>query len=284
MASGGAELEYSEIGVWSEAKLDIVGRYAKEYSKILSKQEWCEAHAYIDAFAGAGLHRAKLTGEMVPGSPLNALNVNPPFSEHHFIDLDEQRIRALGKEVGVRDNVHVYHGDCNELLLDEVFPRVKREDFRRALCLLDPYGLHLDWRVIETAGKMRSVEIFLNFPVHDMNRNVLVRDPAKMSPRQVERMDAFWGDNSWREVAYATEANLFGFEEKVCTNDGLAEAFRTRLVEVAGFAHVPEPVYMRNSTGAGLYYLFFASQKPVAGKIVKSIFDKYRPAAERRLF
>jgi three-Cys-motif partner protein len=281
---GDWRVEYSEIGTWSEAKLDIVGRYAKEYSKILSKQEWCEAHIYIDAFAGAGVHRAKRTGEMVPGSPLNALDVSPPFAEHHFIDLDEQRIRALEQGVGSRPDVHVYHGDCNELLLDEVFPKTRREDFRRALCLLDPYGLHLDWQVIETAGKMRSIEIFLNFPIHDMNRNVLVRDPAKMAPRQVERMDAFWGDNSWREVAYATEANLFGYEEKVCTNDELAEAFRRRLIEVAGFAHVPKPVYMRNSVGAGLYYLFFASQRPVAEKIVNSIFDKYRLTAERRLF
>jgi len=33
---------------------------------------------------------------------------------------------------------------------------------------------------------------------------------------------------------------------------------------------------MRNSTGAVVYYLFFASPKPVAERIVTSIFDKYR--------
>ena len=43
--------------------------------------------------------------------------------------------------------------------------------------MLDPYGLHLDWEVIETAGKMRSIEIFLNFPIMDMNRNALWRNP-----------------------------------------------------------------------------------------------------------
>jgi three-Cys-motif partner protein len=102
-----------------------------------------------------------------------------------------------------------------------------------------------------------------------------------MEPRQVERMDRFWGDNSWRQIAYATTENLFGFEEKVCTNDQLAEAFRRRLQDVAGFAHVPEPVYMRNSNRAGLYYLFFASQQPVAEHIVEDIFRNYRPAEER---
>ncbi len=33
---------------------------------------------------------------------------------------------------------------------------------------------------------------------------------------------------------------------------------------------------MRNSTGAIVYYLVFASQKPVAAGIVEDIFRKYR--------
>lgn len=105
-----------------------------------------------------------------------------------------------------------------------------------------------------------------------------------MEASQVKRMDDFWGDNSWREVAYATTDNLFGYEEKVCANDGLAEAFRRRLVEEAGFAHVPEPVYMRNSNRAGLYYLFFVAQRPVAANIVGDIFDRYRAGTGGRLF
>jgi three-Cys-motif partner protein len=218
-------------------------------------------HIYIDAFAGPGLHRAKLSGRPVAGSPLNALTVTP-FAEHHFIDLDNKRVQALEDLAGTRPDVRVYHGDCNEILIRDIFPHLHYKSFRRALCLLDPYGLHLNWEVIKTAGDLGTIDIFLNFPIHDINRNVLVRDPSEMDPRQVKRMDDFWGDNSWREVAYATDANLFGYEEKVCTNDELAAAFRQRLIEVASFAHVPEPVYMRNSKRAGLYYLFFASHKP----------------------
>jgi hypothetical protein len=45
---------------------------------------------------------------------------------------------------------------------------------------------------------------------------------------------------------------------------------------VAGFAYVPEPSPMRNSKGATIYYLFFASQKPAAADIVTDIFNKYR--------
>jgi hypothetical protein len=46
--------------------------------------------------------------------------------------------------------------------------------------------------------------------------------------------------------------------------------------EVAGFKYVPEPVPMRNSNSAILYYLFFAAQKETAENIVVDILNKYR--------
>jgi len=58
-----------EIGPWSEVKLDILKRYAVEYSKILSNQKNPSfSHVYIDAFAGAGFHLSGTTGEMVLGA------------------------------------------------------------------------------------------------------------------------------------------------------------------------------------------------------------------------
>jgi len=88
-------------------------------------------------------------------------------------------------------------------------------------------------------------------------------------------MLAFWGDDTWKSVAYTTERSLFGDQEKE-SNDVVAEGFRQRLMKVAGFKRVPSPVPMRNSTGATVYYLFFASHIDVAEKIVKEIFEKYR--------
>jgi len=104
------------IGAWSEAKLDIVREYAAAYSTILAKQKNLR-HVYIDAFAGAGLHVSKATGEYVLGSPLNALNITPPFSEFHFIDLDEERAGNFQAIADTRDDLTVYHGDCNDILL-----------------------------------------------------------------------------------------------------------------------------------------------------------------------
>jgi three-Cys-motif partner protein len=131
---------------------------------------------------------------------------------------------------------------------------------------------------METTGKMRSMEIFLNFPILDMNRNVLHHDSETVSPAQIERMNRFWGDDSWRKVAYTSECNLFGIEEKT-SNEAMVNAFRKRLKDVAEFSHVSEGLPMRNTTGAVVYYLIFASQKPVASRIVKDIFQKYATTA-----
>jgi three-Cys-motif partner protein len=274
---------FDEIGYWSEVKLDIIREYAAAYSRILSAQTSpALRHAYIDAFAGSGMHLSRTTQEFVSGSPLNALRVSPPFQEYHLIDIDSEKVTKLRDFVGPRKDVFIYEGDCNPLLVEKIFPRVRYEDYRRGLCILDPYGLHLDWKVVETAGQMRTIDMFLNFPVADMNRNVLWHQPDRVPPEQAARMTAYWGDESWQKIAYARNLNLFGDEYlKKEPNKVVAEAFRERLRRVAGFKRVPEPLPMRNSNDAIVYYLFFASQKDTAEGIVLDIFNKYRDPGAR---
>lgn len=269
-----------EIGYWSELKLEILDKYAHAYSTILSGQTDPKLyHVYIDGFSGSGFHISKKTGKLIEGSPIKALSVDPPFREYFFVDLASEKVESLRRAVGERPDVHVLHGDSNQILLRDVFPKVQYKDYRRGLCLLDPYGLHLDWKVLEAAGKLRTLDLFLNFPIMDMNRNALWRNPEGSTPEQRERMTAFWGDESWRTAVYrpSKQTSLFGdVELEKQGNPAVAEAFRRRLKEVAGFAEVIEPLPMRNTRGAIVYYLFFASQRPVALKIVKEVFAKYR--------
>ena len=269
-------VKFDEIGYWSEIKLDIVKDYASAYSRILAAQTKPSLdHVYIDAFAGAGVHISKTTREYISGSPINALLVQPPFREYHLIDIDRQKVELLRERVKNRRDVHIHEGDCNRILLQKVFPNVRYENYRRGLCLLDPYGLQLDWKVIDTAGKMRSIDMFLNFPVADINRNVLWRHPEGVDPADLRRMNEFWGDDSWRQIAYTTKRDLFGHLEKE-ENEVVAEGFRQRLLKIAGFRHAPEPLPLRNTKGATVYYLFFASHKPAAENIITDIFNKYR--------
>jgi three-Cys-motif partner protein len=272
-------LKFDEIGYWSEVKLAILREYAAAYSSVIALQRKASLeHVYIDAFAGAGAHVSKGTGEMVPGSPLNALAVVPPFTAYHLVDLDGSKVENLRKLVGARPDVSIHKGDCNAVLLDTVFPSVRYEHYRRALCILDPYGLTLNWDVVQRAGEMKSIEIFLNFPIMDMNRNALWSEISGVAKEDAERMTAFWGDESWRKAAYAEQPTLFGGSDAVKHRGNLriVEAYRERLRNVARFKYVPEPMPMRNTRGAVVYYLFFASQNDTGRKIVESIFKKYK--------
>jgi len=270
------KLRLDEINYWSEVKLDVIREYASAYSRIISARPEIKRHVYIDAFAGAGTHISKEKQESVPGSPLNALNVSPPFREFHFIDLDGGRAERLRRMTEGRNDVFVHEGDCNRVLLEKVFPRCRFEDYHRALCLLDPYAINVDWDVLKTAGSIRSVEVFYNFMIMDANMNVFWRNPEKVQASQIDRMDRAWGDHSWRDAAYKSEPGLFGDLEEKAGNRDVANAFRDRLKNVAGFKYVPDPMPMRNSKGAVVYYLFFASPNKAGGKIVQDIFDKYR--------
>lgn len=279
-------LRFDEIGSWSEIKLDILREYAAAYSTILSGQTYLH-HAYIDGFAGPGVCLSRTSGMWVAGSPLNALRVTPPFERYFLMDMDGTRVEHLRQLVAAeipserQSTIEIQQGDANRVLLERVFPKVGYESYWRALCVLDPYGLDLDWKVVETAGRMKSIDLFLNFPVMAMNRQAFWANHEGVSEGSLDRMTCFWGDESWRNAAYTPWQNLFGEEDLMRQSiKYVVAAFRERLKRVAGFAHVPEPVPMRNSAGGTIYYLFFASQKPVAKDIVSDIFAKYsRPQA-----
>ena len=148
-------------------------------------------------------HLSKRTGELVDGSPLIALKTTPPFSEYHFIDAGSLRGPINCRSIaGPRDDVHIYSEDCNDVLMRDVFPRAKHSDYRRALCLLDPYNIDLTWDVIEAAGKSGSVDMFLNFMIMDINRNVLRKNPDKVIQSKVEQLTRLWGDETWIDAAY----------------------------------------------------------------------------------
>ncbi|HXW24795.1 MAG TPA: three-Cys-motif partner protein TcmP, partial [Xanthobacteraceae bacterium] len=225
-----------------------------------------------------GVHVSKRTKEEVEGSPARALRVRPPFDGFYFIDMDADKTAHLKKLCEGRHDVHIHTGDSNSYLTKQLLPTIQFKNFNRALCLLDPYGLHLDWEVILQAGQSQAIDMFLNFPVMDMNRNAFWRNFDRIPQDGVERMTRFWGDESWKQVVYVEgpQQDLFAGPELVKqSNDAIVNAFRERLKAVAGFSFVPEPLPMRNSNNAVVYYLFFSSQKPVAEKIIYDIFKSY---------
>ena len=107
----------------------------------------------------------------------------------------------------------------------------------------------------------------------------LTRSPGRgCTSGRLEAMDRFWGDRSWHAAMFRPSAqqNLFGDEDMDKTeNRDLVNAYCKRLNEVAGFGFVADPLAMRNSRNAIVYYLIFAGPNRTGWKIVQDIYRKY---------
>lgn len=270
------DLGIEQIHDWSQLKHEIVEAYLAEYTKILTQQSFVKRIVYADAFAGTGYAENVDTGEIVPGSATRAMQVHPPFTEIHLIEQRAARVATLRSQIN-DPRVTLHHGDADSVLRSIVLPRCRYEHFARAIVFLDPYGLSVPWTLLEEIGNMKSVEIFFNFMVVGANRNVLWRDLGRVSEKQKQLMDYVWGDRSWEDILYKREqSDLFGgiIPEKR-PNALVAEAYQERLRRKAGFKYVPRPIPVRNSRGATLYYLFFASHNQTADRIVRHIFSRH---------
>lgn len=272
-----ANVKLDEIGIWSEIKIAILREYAYAFTRILKTKAWCKGCCYIDAFAGAGVHISKTTGEMVQGSPLNALLVEPQFDRIVLIDLDAEKVELLKTLCGYDKRVEIEPGDCNEILLEKIVPSLSYSSYWRGLCVLDPYGIHgkiLRWQTIKQLADLQTVDIFINFPLMDINRNTLRKGLANADDSDVAAFNEFCGTEDWKDLMY--QPDLFGDMGKIGDNQTIAKWFRDRIETDAGFKFVPEPILMRNSKGGPLYFLYFASHQSVAEKVVLDIFKKYR--------
>jgi three-Cys-motif partner protein len=265
-----------ELGEWSQIKHEIIEKYAHAYTTVLSRQAVIRKTLYIDAFAGTGFGSDRDTGEQLRGSAIRATQVVPRFDELHFVEQDAAKAALLEHAVGADDRVTVHPGDGIAVVGGELLGRCRYVDYRRALCLLDPYDLSVPWSLVQRIGEMRSVEIFYNFMIMDANRNILWRDPSRVPVDRLAKMDLVWGDRSWKEACYEQVPTLFGDVEHKLPNEDVAEGFRRRLQKVATFKYVPKPIAMKNTIGRTVYYLFFASHNETGGKIVEQIFSKYR--------
>jgi len=270
------------IGLWTEIKLKIIQEYAAAYTTILKEKSWCRSYAYIDAFAGGGEFVSKEDRErFIPGSPLNALNIQNKFTEYYFIDIDPQKIERLKELTADRpeaSTIHFYVGDANIKVTQDIMPNFQYNSFKRALCILDPYGLDIEWQTIESIGKAKTMDVFLNFPLMDINRNAALKILEASNPEEGARLTKIWGDNSWKDLAYVEQQAMFSTPVLIKKGEGneiLKRGFRERLRAVAGFSFVPEPILMRNRVGGQLYFLFFASHQPVAQNIAEAILRKW---------
>lgn len=269
------DVQIEEIGAWSERKHAIIQEYSGAFTAIMTNAQknvrrfqW----DYIDGYAATGLCRRKTTGEIIKGSALNSLDIEPPFSQFTFIELDESKLNSLKGQTAHRRDVECIVGDTNVVIPRDIVPRYDRRNYRRAFCLLDPYQhKHLDWSTIEAIGRTGTMDLLLHFPTMTMNRGALHRD-GDVPQDEAAALTRFWGDETWRDAAYVRREGLFGaLGPEKATDIEIALAFCRRLRDVAGFEGTTPPIPMHNSQGALMYYLIFALPVPAATRAANGV-------------
>ena len=71
--------------------------------------------------------------------------------------------------------VHFYVGDANEKLRAEILPNFPYNSFKRALCILDPYSVDIEWGTIAALASTKTMDTLINFPLRDINRNAALK-------------------------------------------------------------------------------------------------------------
>jgi three-Cys-motif partner protein len=267
------------IAPWSQDKLALLRKYLAAYSTIMQpqKKRWLKAYSYIDAFSNEGLYVHALQGDAVPGSPLVALDCEPPFDKYWFIEVSARRMQRLQErtqqhQLGRR--IQYRTDDANEVLVHEIAQEITFQRFQRGFVFLDPYGLNVVWETLAALASTRALDVFVNFPIMGINR-VLPRDiaPSEDTSRLIELV---MGSAAWLDQKYQSQIDLFG-EERVSRGRLDAMELAALYAERARtlFDHVSRPVVMGNSQNAPLYALFLLSHNPTTVKITNDIFGSF---------
>lgn len=278
---------------WTEDKLNRIRKYLRAYSTIMSQQPF--RYAYVDAFAGTGYRRQQteehseqflfpdlISDEsqgFIEGSARIALQIEPPFNKYVFIEQDPT---AFSKLVEIKKDfpekeIDLINGDANEWLQMACAVRGAFWRENRAVVFLDPYGMQVEWKTLETIADTQAIDVWILFPLGIAVNRLLKRD-GNINEGWRARLDAVFGTTEWFDVFYESHKNLLGEEhtEKIVSLENIGRYYNDRLKSIfAGVAENPLPLY--NSTNNPLYLLCFAASNekgaPVALRIAQYILD-----------
>jgi three-Cys-motif partner protein len=270
-------------GGWTEEKLNLLTKYLKAYIRIFTANPWARLlhTVYVDAFAGAGyIHRPQKDAtqidlfddlaahdaqEFTKGSAVRALELNPGFGEYLFIERDPDRFRELEtlREKHPGRKISVKNVEANEYLRKWC----AETDWKRtrAVIFLDPYGMQVEWLLVEEIAKTKAVDLWLLFPLGAAVMRLLQKRQIP-PPAWADRVTAILGTDAWREEFYKSRKSdtLFGTEEteeREADYEAVAGFFLERLRSV--FERVAQnPYVLKNSKNCPLYLFCFAAGNP----------------------
>lgn len=269
-------------GEWSLEKLDCLEDYLEAFVRALRVK--FRVLMYVDAFAGKGWHRVRHATKPVSsdgpqhviaeGSALRAMRPENRFDIYRFNDLDSQHVRELRnfieqarKRLLPPVDARVEQTDANTFLLHvaEELKAARSRNQTRAVAMLDPFGMQVNWASLCALGSTHSVDVWYLVPLGAI---------ARLAPRHGNvphgwhlRMVTCFGDPDWQQYFYREDMtpDLFGANRRLERQVGMDVVIRfvehrLKLAFPGGLAR--RPLLLGPARRAPLFGLFFAMANP----------------------
>jgi three-Cys-motif partner protein len=265
-------------GGWTEAKMEIVVKYAKAYLTIMNKQDWVKT-LYFDGFAGSGHIEASEEKEAIKGTALRILEIDEPkpFDIYYFVEKDRKNKEALEaaiKEVYPHKKAPVVQEDCNKKLID-MANFLKKNKAYRALAFIDPYGMSVNWESIAGLEKL-GIDLWILVPT-GLGVNRLLKNDSKIPEAWLKKLEVFLGLNRDEILkhfySHKTVNTLFGEEtfinKEVQVIQKIGDLYTKRLKTI--FGYVSESYVMKNSTNSIMYHFMMATNNKAGFNLANDI-------------
>jgi len=285
-------------GDWTEEKLSCLQKYLEAYRTIFTSNKSAKhfTNYYVDAFAGTGFRNSSNDLDQedttmlfekdevddiqnyFEGSVIKALEIKEPFHKYLFIDNKPEYIESLKKIKedyhNIANRIQIVQAEANNYLIN--WCNTINWKRNRAVIFLDPYGMEVDWRLIEAIGKTKAIDMWLLFPLGVAVNRMLTKNrmPQESWANLLTRT---FGTDKWKDFYIkTTQFTLWGKEQvtqKMISLKGIEDFFTNRLAQV--FPEVArKPLQLRNSKNNPLYLLCFASANRNGVKIAEDIMWK----------
>ncbi|HNW91039.1 MAG TPA: three-Cys-motif partner protein TcmP [Bacteroidales bacterium] len=280
-------------GKWTEKKLDAFGKYVSAYLTIMKKYPYWKT-IYFDGFAGSGEKKCKSTSQLYQQLMITeedeklykgaaervlTLSNNLSFDFHYFIDTKEESLKKLENKLcelqKTKENPFQYRsGDCNKHILDLSKAMKQNKNAFASLVLLDPFGMQIDWKSIETLKDTRS-DIWILIPTGVIVNRLLDKH---CNLKHSLKLQSFFGlsEEEIKEYFYRkeTQATLFGEEESIKKVkkpiQKIADLYASRLGTIWKYV-TEKPLCLVNTKDVPIFHFVFASNNESAYKIAKQI-------------
>jgi three-Cys-motif partner protein len=271
-------------GDWTKIKIEILVEYAKAYLTIMKERPFFKL-MYFDGFAGSGfiIKDKQVDVDVTVGAARRIIELSEPrsFDTYYFVEKDPKNfslLKANTKEAFPKKDIHAVCDDCNKKIIDlGNYLRNPANKNVRTLAYIDPCGMQVEWRSLETLRGL-PIDMWILVPT-GLGVNRLLKKNGQISDAWLEKLELFLGltREEIEKKFYKKSSTLFDdiefVEKEKNAVANSAKLYQSRLNEI--FEHVSKPYELKNSTNSVMYHLFLTSNNKTAEKIGSDIVKKY---------